>query len=128
MAPWWEPHLQDLLSCCPQRRHPNSNFPHVQGQQSLGEHHEHICAHPVCFPKAGYNRELRTPSSDRMGNQSGNHQEENNTPIIITWKSIFPTASHGPTQSIKQKADVIFTVCTETPVQKVNLREVHTAS
>lgn len=97
------------------------------GQQNLGEHHEHMYAHPVCFPKADY-MELRTPGSDTMGNQIGKHKEKKNTLIIITWKNIFPTSSHAPTQSIKQKPDVIFTVCTETPVHRVNLREAHTAS
>lgn len=105
MVPWWEPHLQDLLSCCPQRRHPNSNFPLVLGQQNIGEHHEHICASHVCFPKADC-RKLKTPGSNSMGNQSGKHQEKKLTLKIISWKSKFPTSNHGPTQSIKQKPDL----------------------
>lgn len=48
MLPWCEPHLQNPLSCCPQRRCPNSNFPLVQGQQSLGQHHEQIYVHILC--------------------------------------------------------------------------------
>lgn len=113
MVPWQEPCFQDLLSCCSQRRHPKSNFPHVLGQQNLREHHEHKCAHSVCFLKADCT-ESRTVWAVKVGST----KLKDLTLIIITRKNIFPTSSHGPTQCIKQKPDVVFTVCTEIPVKK----------